>query len=61
MNPDVELTHLAISLLSVSQLYVEYIVKNPMSISPHSLDSELFSSRLEAFIKSLPYYSPRAA
>lgn len=48
-------------LCSVSQLYVEYIVKNPASISTHSLDSELFSSRLEAFIKSLPYYSPRAA
>lgn len=48
-------------LWSLSQLYVEYIVKNPLGVSTHSLDSELFSSRLEAFVKSLPYYSPRAA
>ncbi|XP_068164567.1 trafficking protein particle complex subunit 1 [Antennarius striatus] len=44
-----------------SNLYVEYIVKNPACASPSSLDSELFSSRLDAFIRALPYYSPRAA
>ncbi|TKS65528.1 Trafficking protein particle complex subunit 1 [Collichthys lucidus] len=44
-----------------SNLYVEYIVKNPVCVPSQSLDSELFSSRLDAFIRALPYYSPRAA
>ncbi|XP_071767237.1 trafficking protein particle complex subunit 1 [Centroberyx gerrardi] len=43
-----------------SSLYVEYIVKNPVCVLGQSLESELFSSRLDAFIRALPYYSPRA-
>ncbi|KAI3376086.1 hypothetical protein L3Q82_016386 [Scortum barcoo] len=52
---------LSLSCLSVSQLYVEYIVKNPACVLGQSLDSDLFSSRLDAFIRALPFYSPRAA
>ncbi|XP_029932360.1 trafficking protein particle complex subunit 1 [Myripristis murdjan] len=44
-----------------SNLYVELLVKNPVCVLGQSLESELFSSRLDAFIRGLPYYSPRAA
>ncbi|XP_041821382.1 trafficking protein particle complex subunit 1 [Chelmon rostratus] len=62
MNTDLSVTNARETLQHVySNLYVEYIVKNPVCVSAHSLDSELFSSRLDAFIRALPYYSPRAA
>ncbi|RVE60883.1 hypothetical protein OJAV_G00185580 [Oryzias javanicus] len=44
-----------------SNLYVELVVKNPACSPAPSLDSELFCSRLDAFIRSLPFFSPRAA
>uniref|UniRef100_A0A3Q3VZ62 Trafficking protein particle complex subunit n=1 Tax=Mola mola TaxID=94237 RepID=A0A3Q3VZ62_MOLML len=40
-------------------LYVEYVVKNPVWVPSHSLDSELFSSRLDTFVRVLPYHSLR--
>uniref|UniRef100_H3C6E0 Trafficking protein particle complex subunit n=1 Tax=Tetraodon nigroviridis TaxID=99883 RepID=H3C6E0_TETNG len=62
LNTDLSVSNARDTLQHIySDLYVEFIVKNPVGVSAHSLDSELFSSRLEAFIKSLPYYSPRAA
>jgi len=54
--------YLNILLFRVSlQLYVECVVKNPVCVLGLSLDSQLFSSRLDAFIRGLPFYSPRAA
>ncbi|MEQ2169246.1 hypothetical protein GOODEAATRI_023116, partial [Goodea atripinnis] len=50
-----------LSVLSLFQLYVELVVKNPLCPSSQTLDSELFGTRLDSFIRSLPYYSPRAA
>ncbi|KAF6720252.1 Trafficking protein particle complex subunit 1 [Oryzias melastigma] len=44
-----------------SNLYVELVVKNPACSPAPSLDSELFCSRLDAFVRSLPFFSPRAA
>uniref|UniRef100_A0A3B5M811 Uncharacterized protein n=1 Tax=Xiphophorus couchianus TaxID=32473 RepID=A0A3B5M811_9TELE len=46
---------------SMLQLYVDLVVKNPLVPSCQPLDSELFGTRLDSFIRSLPYYSPRAA
>uniref|UniRef100_A0A3B3QEV0 Trafficking protein particle complex subunit n=1 Tax=Paramormyrops kingsleyae TaxID=1676925 RepID=A0A3B3QEV0_9TELE len=43
-----------------STLYVEYIVKNPLCPLGESLRSELFNSRLDSFIKALPFFSARA-
>ncbi|KAM9834713.1 trafficking protein particle complex subunit 1 isoform X2 [Syngnathus typhle] len=40
-------------------LYVENIVKNPTCVLGNTLDSDLFSTRLDAFIRALPYYNPR--
>lgn len=42
------------------QLYVEYIVRNPLCPLGESLRSELFNSRLDSFIKALPFFSARA-
>ncbi|XP_042257964.1 trafficking protein particle complex subunit 1 [Thunnus albacares] len=62
MNTDLSVSNARDTLQQIySNLYVEYIVKNPVCVLGNSLDSELFSSRLDSFIRALPYYSPRAA
>ncbi|KAI4881794.1 hypothetical protein NFI96_019737 [Prochilodus magdalenae] len=44
-----------------STVYVEYIVKNPLCVLGETLQSELFSSRLDSFVRALPFFSVRAA
>ncbi|XP_026055624.1 trafficking protein particle complex subunit 1-like isoform X2 [Carassius auratus] len=44
-----------------STLYVEYIVRNPLCVLGESLQSDLFSSKLDSFIRALPFFSVRAA
>ncbi|KAB5515154.1 hypothetical protein PHYPO_G00250510 [Pangasianodon hypophthalmus] len=44
-----------------STVYVECIVKNPLCELGGTLQSELFSSRLDSFIRALPFFSVRAA
>uniref|UniRef100_A0A4W5NBK2 Trafficking protein particle complex subunit n=1 Tax=Hucho hucho TaxID=62062 RepID=A0A4W5NBK2_9TELE len=44
-----------------STLYVEYIVKNPLCVLGEQLSSDLFSTRLDLYIRALPFFSPRAA
>uniref|UniRef100_A0A3Q3WQ40 Trafficking protein particle complex subunit n=1 Tax=Mola mola TaxID=94237 RepID=A0A3Q3WQ40_MOLML len=62
LNTDLSVSNARDTLQHIySNLYVEYVVKNPVCVPSHSLDSELFSGRLDAFIRALPYYSPRAA
>ena len=39
-----------------SKLYVEYVVKNPLYQPGEWVDSELFSSELDAFVQKLPCY-----
>lgn len=40
-----------------SKLYVEYVVKDPLYKIGSKVDSELFLSKLDAFIQSLPFFS----
>ncbi|XP_060922145.1 trafficking protein particle complex subunit 1 [Limanda limanda] len=62
LNTDLSVSNARDTLQHIySNLYVEHIVKNPVCVLGQGLDSELFSSRLDAFIRALPYYSPRAA
>ncbi|XP_029943723.1 trafficking protein particle complex subunit 1 isoform X2 [Salarias fasciatus] len=62
LNTDLSVSNARETLQHIySSLYVELVVKNPVCPSSLSLDSELFCSRLDAFIRALPYYSPRAA
>ena len=39
-----------------SKIYVEYVVKNPLYQLGEWIDSELFSSELDAFVQKLPCY-----
>uniref|UniRef100_M3ZYU8 Trafficking protein particle complex subunit n=1 Tax=Xiphophorus maculatus TaxID=8083 RepID=M3ZYU8_XIPMA len=62
MNTDLSVSNARDTLQHIySNLYVDLVVKNPLVPSCQPLDSELFGTRLDSFIRSLPYYSPRAA
>ena len=39
------------------QIYVEYVVKNPLCRLDEPIQSELFASKLDAFIRSLPIFN----
>ncbi|ESO02365.1 hypothetical protein HELRODRAFT_161625 [Helobdella robusta] len=39
-----------------SQVFVEYVVKNPICDQDQPIKSELFNSKLDEFVKSLPFY-----
>lgn len=39
-----------------SQIYVEYVVRNPMCKLDQAIKSDLFKEQLEEFVKALPFY-----
>ncbi|KAM8811971.1 trafficking protein particle complex subunit 1 isoform 2-T2 [Rhynchonycteris naso] len=43
-----------------SALYVELVVKNPLCPLGQIVQSELFRSRLDSYVRSLPFFSARA-
>lgn len=44
-----------------SQVYVEYVVKNPLCNTLEPIKSELFKAKLDSFIKQTPIFALRAA
>lgn len=44
-----------------THLFVELVVKNPLCPPRAPVQSELFRSRLDAFIRGLPFFAPRPA
>ncbi|XP_014666942.1 PREDICTED: trafficking protein particle complex subunit 1-like [Priapulus caudatus] len=44
-----------------SQIYVEYVVKNPMCALGEPITSELFKSKLDEFVRSLPIFNAKPA
>nr|CAI5835167.1 unnamed protein product [Callosobruchus analis] len=42
-----------------SQVYVEYVVKNPMCNLSQPINSELFKTKLDAYIKQLPIFTTK--
>ncbi|CAL9694181.1 unnamed protein product [Knipowitschia caucasica] len=62
LNTDLSVSNARDSLQHLySNIYVEHVVKNPLVPEAQTLDSEIFCSKLDSFIKALPFYSPRAA
>ncbi|KAG2468106.1 TPPC1 protein, partial [Polypterus senegalus] len=46
--------------ISKDELFVEYVVKNPLCSMNEPIQSELFCTKLDGFIRSLPFFSARA-
>ncbi|PIO12698.1 hypothetical protein AB205_0020170 [Aquarana catesbeiana] len=46
--------------ISKDEIYVEYVVKNSLCSLNEPIQSELFKSKLDMFVRSLPYFSARA-
>ncbi|XP_001508283.2 trafficking protein particle complex subunit 1 [Ornithorhynchus anatinus] len=44
-----------------SGIYVEFVVKNPLCPLGEAVQSELFRTRLDAYVRGLPFFSARAA
>nr|NP_001002742.1 trafficking protein particle complex subunit 1 [Danio rerio]AAH76411.1 Trafficking protein particle complex 1 [Danio rerio] len=62
MNTDLSAPNCRETLQQIySTLYVDLIVKNPLCVLGESLQSELFNSKLDSFIRALPFFSVRAA
>ncbi|ROL01509.1 Trafficking protein particle complex subunit 1 [Anabarilius grahami] len=62
MNTDLGVPNCRDTLQQIySTLYVEYIVKNPLCVLGETLQSDLFNSKLDSFIRALPFFSVRAA
>ncbi|CAM4673848.1 unnamed protein product [Leuciscus chuanchicus] len=62
MNTDLGVPNCRDTLQQIySTLYVEYIVKNPLCVLGESLQSDLFNTKLDSFIRALPFFSVRAA
>ncbi|XP_057175944.1 trafficking protein particle complex subunit 1 isoform X1 [Triplophysa rosa] len=62
MNTDLGVPNCRDTLQQIySTLYVEYIVKNPLCVLGESLQSDLFNSKLDSFIRALPFFNIRAA
>ncbi|XP_028153395.1 trafficking protein particle complex subunit 1 [Diabrotica virgifera virgifera] len=44
-----------------SQIYVEYVIKNPLCRLSQPIDSDLFKTKLDAYIKQLSIYPSKVA
>ncbi|XP_067411110.1 trafficking protein particle complex subunit 1 [Emydura macquarii macquarii] len=43
-----------------SNIYVEFVVKNPLCNLNEPIQSELFRAKLDSFVRGLPFFSARA-
>ncbi|KAG5864660.1 hypothetical protein JTB14_022985 [Gonioctena quinquepunctata] len=43
-----------------NQIYVEYVVKNPLCSLLHSVQSDLFNTKLDGFIRQLPIFTSKS-
>ena len=57
MNTDVSTATVSEFLHTVYKLYVDLVVKSPVSELGEPIESELFASKLNTYIQSLPFYT----
>ncbi|KAJ4438013.1 hypothetical protein ANN_13952 [Periplaneta americana] len=61
LNTDVNAQHVRELLQQIySQIYVEYVVKNPVCNMKEPIKSELFKNKLDAFIKQSTVFASKA-
>ncbi|XP_058875848.1 trafficking protein particle complex subunit 1-like isoform X1 [Acipenser ruthenus] len=61
MNTDLGVPNCRDTLHQIySTIYVEYIVKNPLCSMNEAIQSDLFCSKLDSFVRGLPFFSARA-
>lgn len=57
LNTDISVGNLSEALWHIySKIYVEYVVKNPLCKPGEWITSDLFSSELDSYIQSLPFF-----
>lgn len=57
LNTDTSVGSLTDTLRNVySKIYVEFVVRNPLCKTGEWITSELFTSELDSYIKSLPFF-----
>ncbi|XP_074632924.1 trafficking protein particle complex subunit 1-like [Acropora palmata] len=58
LNTDLSVENTRDILFNIySRIYVEYVVKNPLCQLGEPIQSELFASKLDTFIRSLPVFN----
>ncbi|XP_051517575.1 trafficking protein particle complex subunit 1-like isoform X2 [Myxocyprinus asiaticus] len=58
MNTDLSVPNCRDTLQQIySTFYVEYIVRNPLCVLGESLQSDVFNTKLDSFIRALPFFS----
>uniref|UniRef100_K7FSB6 Trafficking protein particle complex subunit n=2 Tax=Pelodiscus sinensis TaxID=13735 RepID=K7FSB6_PELSI len=61
MNTDLGVANVRDVLHQIySNIYVEFVVKNPLCSLSEPIQSELFRAKLDSFVRGLPFFSARA-
>jgi hypothetical protein len=57
LTTDPALAKLSDALFAIYKLYVEYVVKNPLYTVGEVITAPMFTSKLETWLESLPYFA----
>lgn len=57
LTTDPSLPKLQEALHYIYKIYVEYVVKNPLYTLGEAIEAPVFTTKLEAWLESLPYFA----